>query len=149
MRRRARMVDLARELAGRVLEGRRSACSAARSSLTPTTSGTPPRWTWPAPCIGLGARVTVYDPAAMDRARQVHPELEYAGSIAGRRGGRGRAAAADRVARVREADPEVLGKVVARRNIADGRNALDAARWRAAGWHYRALGASAGGATSA
>jgi hypothetical protein len=29
---------------------------------------------------------------------------------------------------------------VAERNIVDGRNALDPERWRAAGWHYRALG---------
>jgi UDPglucose 6-dehydrogenase len=30
--------------------------------------------------------------------------------------------------------------VVARRNIADGRSALDGDRWRGAGWRYRALG---------
>jgi UDPglucose 6-dehydrogenase len=40
----------------------------------------------------------------------------------------------------READPEELGKAVAQRNIVDGRNALDADRWRAAAWTYRALG---------
>jgi UDPglucose 6-dehydrogenase len=40
----------------------------------------------------------------------------------------------------READPEVLGKAVARRHLADGRNALDPEMWRAAGWTYRALG---------
>jgi UDPglucose 6-dehydrogenase len=40
----------------------------------------------------------------------------------------------------RDADPEVLGKVVTRRNIVDGRNALDSERWRAASWNYRALG---------
>ena len=39
-----------------------------------------------------------------------------------------------------DADPDVLGKVVAQRNIADGRSVLDADRWRAAGWRYRALG---------
>ena len=37
-------------------------------------------------------------------------------------------------------DPDVLGDVVRRRYIVDGRNALDPSRWRAAGWHYRALG---------
>jgi UDPglucose 6-dehydrogenase len=36
--------------------------------------------------------------------------------------------------------PEALGAVVAARNIVDGRNALDAGQWRAAGWSYRALG---------
>ena len=48
-----------------------------------------------------------------------------------------------------EADPEELGKAVSCRNIVDGRNALDAARWRAASWHYRALGAGARGPTPA
>jgi UDPglucose 6-dehydrogenase len=38
------------------------------------------------------------------------------------------------------ADPVELGKVVAHRNIADGRIALDPDRWLAAGWRYRALG---------
>ena len=37
-------------------------------------------------------------------------------------------------------DPEALGRVVAARRIVDGRNALDPARWRGAGWTYRALG---------
>ncbi|NUP33188.1 MAG: UDP-glucose 6-dehydrogenase, partial [Streptomycetaceae bacterium] len=40
----------------------------------------------------------------------------------------------------REIDPVALGEVVAERRVVDGRNALDADRWRAAGWTYRALG---------
>jgi len=40
----------------------------------------------------------------------------------------------------RDADPEELGRVVAKRNIVDGRNALDPDPWRDAGWTYRALG---------
>ena len=40
----------------------------------------------------------------------------------------------------RDLDPAVLAAVVAQRRIVDGRNALDPARWRAAGWTYRALG---------
>ena len=36
-------------------------------------------------------------------------------------------------------DPEAVGQVVAARNV-DGRNVLGPAAWRAAGWHYRALG---------
>jgi len=37
-------------------------------------------------------------------------------------------------------DPAALSDVVALKRIVDGRNALDAERWRAAGWVYRALG---------
>jgi UDPglucose 6-dehydrogenase len=76
----------------------------------------------------------------MDKARQVHPELEYAGSMVGA------AADADVLLLLTEwrefaeADPAVLAKAVAQRNIADGRSVLDADRWRAAGWRYRALG---------
>jgi len=40
----------------------------------------------------------------------------------------------------RQMDPRVLSAVVAGRHIVDGRNALDPARWREAGWTYRALG---------
>jgi UDPglucose 6-dehydrogenase len=37
---------------------------------------------------------------------------------------------------------------VAQRNIADGRSVLDADRWRAAGWRYRALGRPAESASA-
>jgi UDPglucose 6-dehydrogenase len=37
-------------------------------------------------------------------------------------------------------DPAVLGGVVAKRRVIDARNALDPARWRAAGWTFRGLG---------
>ena len=40
----------------------------------------------------------------------------------------------------RELNPEKLATVVRSRNIVDGRNVLDPAAWRAAGWTYRALG---------
>ena len=39
-----------------------------------------------------------------------------------------------------ELDPAVLGEAVAERRILDGRNTLDAALWRKAGWTFRALG---------
>jgi UDPglucose 6-dehydrogenase len=140
LRRRARMADLALELAGGSLEGR--AVGVLGCSFKPNSDDIrdSPALDVASTVHGLGARVTVYDPAAMDRARQVHPELEYAGSMLQA------AADADVLLLLTEwrefveADPEMLGKIVARRNIADGRSALDADRWRAAGWRYRALG---------
>jgi UDPglucose 6-dehydrogenase len=140
LRRRARMVDLALELAGGSLEGR--AVSVLGCSFKPNSDDIrdSPALDVAGTVHGLGARVTVYDPAAMDRARLVHPELEYASSMLDA------AAGADLLLLLTEwrefvdADPEVLGKVVAQRNIADGRTALDAGRWRAAGWRYRAPG---------
>jgi UDPglucose 6-dehydrogenase len=134
------MVDLALEMAGGSLEGR--AVGVLGCSFKPNSDDIrdSPALDVAGTVHGLGARVTVYDPAALDRARQVHPELEYADSML--------AAAADADVLLLltewpefiEADPEVVGKVVARRNIADGRGALDGDRWRGAGWRYRALG---------
>ncbi len=140
LRRRARMVDLALELAGGSLEGR--AVGVLGCSFKPHSDDIrdSPALDVAGTVHGLGARVTVYDPAAMDRARQVHPELEYASSMLDA------AAGADLLLLLTEwrefvdADPRVLGDAVAQRNIADGRSALDADRWRAAGWRYRALG---------
>ena len=40
----------------------------------------------------------------------------------------------------RQIDPAKLAAIVAHRVIIDGRNTLDPALWRAAGWTYRALG---------
>ena len=89
---------------------------------------------------GLGARVTVYDPAALGNARRARPELGYAGTLA-------EAARDAHVVLLLTEWPEFtaltpgsLGGIVARRNIIDARNALDPAPWREAGWNYRALG---------
>ncbi len=89
---------------------------------------------------GLGAEVTVYDPAAAENARKAWPELNYAPSVlAAARG-------ADIVLLLTDwpefaaIDPDQLAGVTAARNIVDGRYVLDPARWRAAGWQYRASG---------
>ena len=84
--------------------------------------------------------MSVYDPAAMSHARRTHPELAFAGSAAEAVTGADVTLLLTEWQEFRDADPEKLGEAVTRRNIVDGRNALDAARWRAAGWHYRALG---------
>jgi len=88
----------------------------------------------------LGASVTAYDPAAAVRAARVLPGIRYAGSVTD-------AAADAHVLLVltdwpefAELDPAELGRVVARRAVADGRHALDGSRWRAAGWSYGILG---------
>ena len=89
---------------------------------------------------GMGARVTVYDPAALGNARRARPELGYARTLAG-------AARDAHVVLLLTEWPEFtaltpgsLSGIVARRNIIDARNALDPAPWRDAGWNYRALG---------
>jgi UDPglucose 6-dehydrogenase len=89
---------------------------------------------------GMGAEITVYDPAATDNARKACPEFSYADSVLGA------AAGADIVLLLTDwpefatIDPEALGAVTAGRRLIDGRYMLDAAAWRTAGWSYRACG---------
>ena len=90
---------------------------------------------------GLGARVTVSDPEAIENARRVHPQLTYV--VDRDEALRG----ADAVIVVtewdeyrRELDPAHAATLTSGRIIVDGRNCLDAAAWRGAGWQYFGMG---------
>jgi len=140
LRRRDRAIDLARELTDGTFVDTRVAVFGAAFKPNSDDIRDSPALDVATRLHQQGAQVLVYDPQAMDNARRRYPHLSYADSAvdAGRD--------ADLVlmltewAEFRELDPAVLGTVVARRRIVDGRNALDPLRWRAAGWQYRALG---------
>ena len=140
MRRRARMVDLAREQCDGTLLGKRVAVFGAAFKPESDDIRDSPALNVAASIQLQGAQVTVYDPKANDNARKMYPTLSYADSAM---------EAAERAhvvlhltewAEFRRMDPEVLGEVVTCRRMVDGRNVLDPAAWRAAGWTYRALG---------
>lgn len=140
LRRRGRMVEIAREVAGGSFGGMRVAVLGAAFKPDSDDVRDSPALDVAATMQRQGAAVCVYDPQAMDNARVKHPELGYRPSaVAAARG-------ADLVLHLtewtefRQMDPRVLSAVVAGRHIVDGRNALDPARWREAGWTYRALG---------
>jgi UDPglucose 6-dehydrogenase len=140
LRRRARMVDLARELLDDSFANRRIAILGAAFKPNSDDIRDSPALDVAMRLHNAGAQVAVYDPAAMDNARVRYPDLTYAASTMEA------AQDADLVLLLtewlefREADPAVLAAVVARPNIIDGRNALDPEQWRTAGWTYRALG---------
>ena len=87
-----------------------------------------------------GARVIATDPEAVESASSRAPQLEYAASA------EEAVRDADVVVLLTEwpqftgLDPAAVGELVANRTIIDGRNCLDPAAWRAAGWTYRGLG---------
>ena len=140
LRRRERVAEIARELVGGSIAGRRVAVLGAAFKPDSDDVRDSPALTVSGQLHLQGAEVTVYDPKARETARLMFPTLTYADS----------ALEACRDADVvlhltewnefRELDPEVVGKVVANRNVVDGRNCLDADAWRAAGWTYRGLG---------
>lgn len=87
-----------------------------------------------------GGDVTVYDPIALDNARKAHPELNYGDSALDAVRGAHVVLLLTPWQEFVDLNPETIGAVVAERKIVDGRNALSPTAWRAAGWHYRALG---------
>jgi UDPglucose 6-dehydrogenase len=140
LRRRERIVDLAREVCGGSIAGRRVAVLGAAFKPHSDDIRDSPALSVAAQMQMQGARVTVTDPKALDNARKKWPELVLAETVADA---------------VREAevtlvltewpeyvalDPVVLRDLVAVPRILDGRNCLDPRVWRAAGWTYRALG---------
>jgi UDPglucose 6-dehydrogenase len=140
MRRRVRMVDLAREVCGGSIVGRNVAVLGA--AFKPDSDDTRDS---PALNVAMqmhlqGAHVVVTDPRATENARRTAPELKFAATV------EEAAQEADVVVLLtewreyRDLDPRTLGEHVAHRRVLDGRNALDPAVWRDAGWTYRALG---------
>ncbi|MEU5974086.1 UDP-glucose/GDP-mannose dehydrogenase family protein [Streptomyces sp. NPDC047315] len=140
MRRRGHMVELAREAVGGSFLGKRVAVLGATFKPDSDDVRDSPALNVAGQIHLQGGQVTVYDPKGMANARALFPTLGYAES----------AVAAVRGAHVvlhltewgefRELDPRVLGEAASARIVLDGRNALDAERWREAGWVYRAMG---------
>ncbi|MFC4015695.1 UDP-glucose dehydrogenase family protein [Nonomuraea purpurea] len=140
MRRRARMVDLARELAGGSFHGCTVGVLGAAFKPNSDDIRDSPALDVAVTIGQQGGRVTVYDPIALDNARKAHPELNYGMSAVEAVRGANVVLLLTEWQEFVALDPEELGAVVATRRIVDGRNALNAEAWRAAGWHYRALG---------
>ncbi|WP_055524627.1 UDP-glucose dehydrogenase family protein, partial [Streptomyces graminilatus] len=139
-RRRARTVDLVRELAGGELAGAR--VTALGAAFKPNSDDIRD-----APALDVartlhqsGAEVTVVDPAATENARRAYPELTYGTDVLSAAAGADVVVLLTEWSEFRQVDPHALGAVVSRRRIVDGRHALDPAEWRSAGWEYRALG---------
>jgi len=141
MRRRERAVQLVVDALGGLVFGRRVAVLGAAFKPFSDDIRDSPALDVAVRLRGLGADVVVTDPAALDNAAAAHPQLGYA---------------VERDDALREADavvivtewdlyrrdlsPEHAGSLVAGRVIIDGRNCLDAAAWRAAGWSYHGMG---------
>ena len=139
-RRRARMVDLARECVDDSFVGRRVGVLGAAFKPNSDDIRDSPALDVASRIQKAGAHVTVYDPAALDNARRDYPELRYADSLTDAARGADVLLHLTEWREFRDLDPAVLDGVVAQKSIVDGRNALDPDRWRAAGWRYRALG---------
>ncbi|MFC9796021.1 UDP-glucose dehydrogenase family protein [Streptomyces sp. NPDC057695] len=141
MRRRGQMVEMTREaLGGTTFLGRRVAVLGAAFKPDSDDVRDSPALNVAGQIHLQGGQVTVYDPKGMDNARRLFPTLGYADSALDAVRGADVVLHLTEWREFRELDPAALASVAASRVILDGRNALDAERWRAAGWTYRAMG---------
>lgn len=141
MRQRGRMVELTRQaLGGGPFLGKRVAVLGATFKPDSDDVRDSPALNVAGQVHLQGAQVTVYDPKGMENARRLFPTLGYADSALEAVRGADVVLHLTEWREFRELDPEVLGEAAAARVILDGRNALDPALWRKAGWTYRAMG---------
>jgi UDPglucose 6-dehydrogenase len=140
MRRRVRMVDLAREQCDGSFLGKRVAVWGAAFKPNSDDVRDSPALNVAASILLQGAQVTVYDPKANDNAAKNFPTLAYADSALDAAQGAHVILHLTEWQEFRELDPVVVGQYASVHRIVDGRNALNADRWHEAGWTYRALG---------
>ncbi|NEA50232.1 UDP-glucose/GDP-mannose dehydrogenase family protein, partial [Streptomyces sp. SID10815] len=143
MRRRDRVIALAREACGGSVLGARVAVLGAAFKPDSDDIRDSPALNVAARLDLDGADVTVYDPEAMDNARKAFPLLGYALSAEEALRGAELVLHLTEWPQFRELDPWRAAALARRPRIVDGRGALDGARWRAAGWWFRALGGPA------
>jgi len=141
MRRRTRMVELATTACGGSLLGANIAVLGAAFKPESDDVRDSPALNVAGQLQLNGAAVSVYDPKALDNAQRLFPTLNYAVSV------EEACERADAVLVLTEwrqfidLDPADLADRVRARVIVDGRNCLDAARWKQAGWRVFRLGA--------
>ena len=141
MRRRDRAVELVVEALGGLVFGKKVAVLGAAFKPYSDDVRDSPALDAAVRLNGLGANVVITDPQAIANARRLHPQLSYEADRDETLRG------ADAVLVVTEWDeyrrqmsPQHAASLTRGQVIIDGRNCLDAAAWRAAGWTYYGMG---------
>jgi UDPglucose 6-dehydrogenase len=138
LRRRERVVDLVIEELGRVYQKRIAVLGLAFKPDSDDIRDSP-ALDIAVRLKGLGAEVVATDPEAIENSRRIHPQLDYVATAAEA------IADADAVLVLTEwtqyrgltpADAATARGTL----VIDGRNVLDPAAWRDAGWTYRGMG---------
>ncbi|SDT03019.1 UDPglucose 6-dehydrogenase [Nocardioides scoriae] len=140
MRRRVRMVDLAREELGGSIQGRRIAVLGASFKPDSDDVRDSPALSVSAQLALQGADVVVTDPEAIANAQRKWPDLRFAADVEDTLRGAELVLVLTEWPEYVSLDPVEVAGLVRDRRVLDGRNCLDAEKWRAAGWTYRALG---------
>jgi UDPglucose 6-dehydrogenase len=140
LRRRTRVVELTRELCGGTLIDRRITVLGAAFKPESDDVRDSPALSIAARLQSQGAIVTVTDPKALPQAARRFPELHYEFDTEKAIQQADALLLLTEWSQYRSLDPYELAGMIGSPRILDGRNVLDAAKWRAAGWTYRGLG---------
>jgi len=139
-RRRIRMVEIARDECGGSISGLRVAVLGASFKPNSDDVRDSPALDIATTLHRQGVPVRVYDPAALESARRVRPELAYTSTLHDACQDADVTLVLTEWAEFSGVDPVSLADVVRRPVVVDGRLVLDADKWRAAGWRVHALG---------
>ncbi len=140
MRRRSHVVNVAKEMLDGSFIGKRIAVLGAAFKPDSDDVRDSPALNIAGQISLSGGAITVFDPKANDNARTLFPTLNYAQSA------EQACRDADLVLHLTEwqefraIEPTTMRSWVRTPTIIDGRNCLDAAAYRAAGWNFRGLG---------
>ncbi len=140
LRRRAHTVDLAREVLGGGFRDRRVTVLGATFKPDSDDVRDSPSLDVAVAMSNAGADVVVHDPKGLANAERVYPHMTYQADLPTALAGAELVVLGTEWREYRDLDPTTLDGIVAGKHVIDARNALDPARWRAAGWSYRALG---------
>ncbi|MCQ1954386.1 UDP-glucose/GDP-mannose dehydrogenase family protein [Arthrobacter sp. zg-Y238] len=140
MRRRSKVVEMTREICGGSLLGKRVTILGAAFKPESDDVRDSPALSAAAQMQLQGATVTVTDPQALQNAKGRFPELNYEPVAENALLGAHAVVLLTEWKEYRALDPAATGPLVTDKNIIDGRNVLDPAAWRAAGWTYRSMG---------
>jgi UDPglucose 6-dehydrogenase len=141
MRRRAKMVELATAACGGSLLGANIAVLGAAFKPESDDVRDSPALNVAGQLQLNGAAVNVYDPKALENARRLFPTLNYAVSVTEACEGADAVLVLTEWPEFTELDPDDLADRVRSQVVVDGRNCLDADRWKQAGWRVFRLGA--------
>lgn len=140
MRRRDRVLQLTRQLAGGNVMGKRVTVLGAAFKPNSDDVRDSPALSVAGQLSLAGADVSIYDPEAMDNARKVFPTLNYSESLEEALSEADIVVLATEWKQFRELDPVATGELVHERTIIDARNVLPPQEWKDAGWNIQALG---------
>ncbi|AZU00971.1 MAG: UDP-glucose dehydrogenase family protein [Brevibacterium sp.] len=140
MRRRVRMVDIARDALGGSFIGKKITILGAAFKPDSDDVRDSPALAVARLIATQGGLVTVTDPQAIGNAQKSFPELDYVADTAEAITGAEAVLLLTEWREYRDLDPAAAAELATGKVLVDGRNVLTPELWRAAGWTYRALG---------